>query len=214
MKTKISRAVAGMIRGMTDKAKQRDHDFIFKETKLRIKTWLEDSVSPLPIQLDLSIRADEFSNYFSLEKRSQFAGKVLDDVAAEENWKEKGIAWFGHANSEYNTREHTMSIRLVVAKRQKYDTSSSATKPASLSNTLLELSGALLNGTLNLIVDGESIQILTMDGCLNWNCTEQAFSIYSFSVEGNVLNGAVTYGGIYTLALAYFFINIFFIPLC
>jgi hypothetical protein len=208
MKTRISRAVAGITRGMTDKAKQRA-DFIFKETKLRIKTWLEKDVSPfspLPIQLDLSIRSEDFSNYFSLEKRSQFAGKVLDDVAAEENWKEKGVAWFGHANSDYNTQEHTMSIRLVVAERLKYDTSASATKLASLSNTLVELSAAVLNGTLNLIVDGGSIQILKMDGCLDWNCKEQAFS-----VEGN---GAVAYGAIYTLALAYFVINIFFIPIC
>ena len=99
-----------------------------------------------------------------------------------------------------------MSIRLLLADRYKYvvdKTSLSKTKPAHLTTTLVELSEAVLNGTHNLMVDGEKVTIIQLNGCLDWDCKKHAFS-----VEGN---GATMYGAMYTLLLTYFVINILFV---
>ena len=206
-KAKINKAVERI----ADQATKAE-DSIFEETKIRIKTWLEDTVSPIPIQLDLLVQSD-YLKYHKRRKRSlgidddnsrtKFAGEVLDDVAMEENWKDKGVTWFGYAKSKYARKDNTMWIRLVVADRYKYDTSLPQIKVANLTTTLVELSEAVVNGTLNLIVDGERVIIIQLNGCLDWNCKEHAFS-----VEGN---GAVMYGVMYTLSLAYFVINILFV---
>ena len=178
-KVKIKKAV----RAITDQAKKTE------ETKTRIKTWLEDTVSPIPIQLDLLIESDNLPKFFNRRKRaleddkeiarSKYAGKILDDVALEENWQEKGVAWFGYANKEIKREENTMSIRLLLADRYKYvvdKTSLSKTKPARLTTTLVELSEAVLNGTHNLMVDGEKVTIIQLNGCLDWDCKKHAFS--------------------------------------
>ena len=214
-KVKIKKAV----RAITDQAKKTE------ETKTRIKTWLEDTVSPIPIQLDLLIESDNLPKFFNRRKRSleddkeiarsKYAGKVLDDVALQENWQDKGVAWFGYANKGIKREENTMSIRLLVADRNKYNslktdprfkydavdnTSLSKTKPVGLITTLVELSVAVMNGTHNLMVDGERVTIIQLNGL---DCKEHAFS-----VEGNE---AVTYGAMYTLSLTYFVINILFV---
>ena len=233
-KVKINKAV----KTINDQANKTEYS-IFKETKIRIKTWLEDTVSPIPIQLEVCVQSD-YLKYNKRRKRSlgidddkarsKFAGEVLHDVAMEENWKDKGIASFGYADSKYSCEENAMWIRLVVADRYKYDTSLFKKKPANLTTTLVELSTAVLNGALNLIAYGERITIMQLNGCLDWYCQVQAFSITALKLpesnktpskgtesnetllKGTVRNGAAA---MYTLLLPSFVllvINILFIP--
>ena len=179
-KVKIEKAVKETLTDQDKKTK----DAIIEETKIRIKTWLEDTVSPIPIALDLLIEFDNLANGDEIA-RSKFAGKVLDAVAMEEDWKDKGVAWFGYAKASW--KENTMSIRLVVEDRYKFEhdgnTSFSESKPVNVTTALMELSETVLKGTLKLTVDGESIKILKLDGCLDWYCEEQAFSITALKLK-------------------------------
>ena len=195
------------------------------QAETRIKTWLENTVSTFPTQLNLFVESDNLHMFFNRQKplltndketeRSKYAGKILDAVALEENWQDKGVAWFGYANNETEWEENTMSIRLVVADRYKYDTSLSETKAANLTTALVDLSEAVLKGTLTLMVNGESITIAKLTGCLDWNCKEHAFYITALEENnGAVIGGAVINEPMYTLLLAsfvFFVINILFL---
>ena len=198
-------------------------DVIIEETKIRIKTWLEDTVSPIPIQLEISVHSVDLPKFFinrrkrslKIDKdvaRSKFAEKFIDDLTLKENWQEKGVAWFGYANEGTGTEEETISIRLVVEDRYKYEdrgnTSLSETKPVNVTTALVQLSEAVVNETLDLWVDGESVTIAKLNGCLDWNCKEHAFNITVLEES----NEAVMYSAMYTLTLAFLVINILFIP--
>ena len=171
---------------------------IIQETELRIKVWLEHQTPP--IQLDIYINEKDWDKASKRRKRSvpddreivisQFAGKIVDALASEQKWKDKGVAWFAYANNETAHDNNTMSIRLLVADRSKYEgfdnSSLSLPKHANLTTTLVQLSEAILKGTLKLMIDGESIEIMKLNGCLDWNCEEHAFNItYMKAPESN-----------------------------
>ena len=201
---KAVEAISGVIIDSFEKAV----DHILKETETRIKTWLKETLfnPQFPIQLDLSIELDDLFKLFNRRKRSvpddrgiarsQLAGRIVDAVAAELKWQDNGVAWFAYANNKTVHDNNTMSIRLLVEDRFKYgafdNTSLSSPKPANLTTTLVQLSEAVLKGTLGLKIDGESITIRKLDGCLDWNCTIHAFNITL--LERQESNGAVMYG--------------------
>ena len=205
-----------------------------------------------PFKYVFNLEIDTLPKFFGRRKRaleddkeiarSKFARKVLDDLALKENWKEKGVAWFGYANNETGREENTMSIRLLLADRYKYvvdNTSLSKNKTANLTTALAELSEAVLMGTLNLTVDGESIKIMKLVGCLDWDCQKHTFNVTALKLQennetesnetirnetvsnntvsnetvnnGTARNGAVMYGAMYTLLLPSLVINILFI---
>ena len=218
-KAKIKKAVSE-ITARENKTK----DVIIEETKMRIRTWLEDTVSPIPIQLEVVVHSVDLPKFFinrrkrslSIDKdvaKSEFAEKFLDDLTLKENWQEKGVVWFGYAKEGTGTAEKTISIRLVVEDRYKYEhgvnTSLSETKPVNITTALVELSEAVVNETLDLWVDGESVTITKLNGCLDWNCKEYAFNITVLQES----NRAAMYGAMYTLTLAFLVINIMFIPM-
>ena len=215
-KAKIKKAVKE-ITARENKTK----DDLIEETKIRIKTWLEDTVSPIPIQLEVLVHSIDLPKFFITRRkrslsidgdvtRSKFAEKFLDDLTSKENWQEKGVAWFGYAKEGAGTEEQTISIRLVVEDRYKYEkdgnTSLSETKPVNVTKALVELSESVVNKTLDLRVDGESVTIAKLNGCLDWNCKEYAFNITVWEES----NGAAMYGAMYTLTLAFLAINILF----
>ncbi|CAB3998773.1 Hypothetical predicted protein [Paramuricea clavata] len=181
---------------------------------VRIKVWVQNSISP--IQLSMFIRDNDWDKASKRRKRSvpddreiarsQFAGKIVDALALEQMWKDKGVAWFAYANNETAHDNNIMSIRLLVADRFKYEafdnSSLSLTKPANLTAILVQLSEAVLNGTLNLMIDGESIEIMKLNGCLDWNCKEHAFNITSLKSQDS--NAAIMHREMYTLLLTYF----------
>ena len=185
---------------------------ILKETTTRIKAWLADALSPTfpsPIQLNLFASFDDPKTPKRRRKRSmqddvetersRLAGKIIDAIALEKKWKDKGVAWFAYANNETEHDNTTMSIRFLVTDRWKYESVDNSSKPANLSSTLIELSEAVLKGTLNnLKIDGESIDIMALNGCIDWNCEEHAFNITFLKSN----NGAVKHGEMHTFSLA------------
>ena len=148
LKDKIKAAVFDAITGLAANIGR-----ILKETVARIKAWLKEAISPafpFPIQLDLLIGFDDLKIFQRRRKRSteddveiersRLAGKIIDAIALEKKWKDKGIAWFAYANNE-TEHNNTMSIRFLVTDRSKYE---SNIKPANLSSILIELSEAVL----------------------------------------------------------------------
>jgi hypothetical protein len=206
---------------ITNKNKTNPVNDVIREMNVRIKVWVQNSISP--IQLSMFIRDNDWDNASKRRKRSvqddreiarsQFAGKIVDALASEKMWKDKGVAWFAYANNETahdNETTHDnniMSIRLLVADRFKYEafdnSSLSFTKPANLTAILVQLSEAVLKGTLNLMIDAESIEIMKMNGCLDWNCKEHAFNITS-RLKSQGSNAAIMHREMYTLLLTYF----------
>ena len=194
LKDKIKAAVFDAITGLAANIGTR----ILKETVARIKAWLKEAISPafpFPIQLDLLIGFDDLKIFQRRRKRSieddveieksRLAGKIIDAIALEKKWKDKGIAWFAYANNE-TEHNNTMSIRFLVTDRWKYESVYYyySKKPANLSSPLVELSEAVLKGTLNnLKIDGESIDIMALNGCIDWNCKEHAFNITFLKLE-------------------------------
>ena len=154
--------------------------------------------------------------------RSRLAGKIIDAIALAKKWKDQGVAWFAYANNETehanktehannkteqannktehanNKTEHdntTMSIRFLVTDRSKYESADDSSKPSDLTTTLVELSEVVLKGTLNnLIVDGERIDIIALNGCLDWNCEEHTFNVTFMKFEDNKVPVTTTPG--------------------
>ena len=187
---------------ITDLAADNDTR-ILQENTARIKTWLEEALSPsfpFPVQLDLRIGFEDLENFQRRRKRSieddlettrsRLAGKIIDEIAVQKEWQNKGIAWFAYANADNETEhdKNTMSIRFLVTDRSKYESvengSSALTKSSNLTSTLLELSEAVLKRTLdNLKINGERIEIMALNGCLDWNCEEHTFNITLMKFE-------------------------------
>ena len=148
--------------------------------------------------------------------RSRLAGKIIDAIALAKKWKDEGVAWFAYANNKTehannktehannktehanNKTEHdntTMSIRFLVTDRSKYKSADDSSKPSDLTTTLVELSEVVLKGTLNnLIVDGERIDIIALNGCLDWNCEENTFNVTYMKFEDNKVPVTTTPG--------------------
>ena len=137
IKNKIKNAVDRIIDSGVDKTTK-----ILKQTKIRIETWLEDVVSPTnspsPIQLNLLTNFDDLKRRRkrSVEddvgiEKARSAGKIIDAIALEKKWKDKGVAWFAYANNETEHGNTTMSIRFLVTDRWKYDSIDNSSKPAN-----------------------------------------------------------------------------------
>ena len=200
---------------ITSKNKTNPVNDVIREMNVRIKVWVQNSVSP--IQLSMFIRDNDWDNASKRRKRSvqddreiarsQFAGKIVDAIASEQMWKDKGVAWFAYAENDGNI----MSIRLLVADRFKYERRDNSTKhqrmdnstkhqrmdnstsplqqPTNLSEILMQLGKDVLNGTLNLQINGESVEITKLNGCLDLKCEEHAFNIKSLKFQENNGNG-------------------------
>ena len=142
------------------------------ETELRIKYWLEDPPT-LPIQLDMFLKDVnwKFLKDASADSKSQFGAKVVDAVALDQKWVDKGVTMFAYVIENGNT----LSIRLLMDDRYKYIKNAFA-RPADLQGVLVQLTGEVMNGTLNFQV-GNGAQIAKLNGCLDWNCKEHAFSV-------------------------------------
>jgi hypothetical protein len=209
---------------ITSKNKTNPVNDVIREMNVRIKVWVQNSISP--IQLSMFIRDNDWDNASKRRKRSvqddrkisrsQFAGKIVDTLASEQMWKDKGVAWFAYAENDGNI----MSIRLLVADRFKYERRDNSTKyermdnstkhqrmdnstkyermdnstsplqqPTNLSEILMQLGKDVLNGTLNLQIDGENVEVTKLNGCLDLNCEEHAFNIKSLKFQEN--NGNV-----------------------
>ena len=181
---------------------------ILQETTARIKTWLKEALSPsfpFQIQLDLRIGFDDLKNFQRRRKRSvgddlettrsRLAGKIIDAIALEKEWKYNGVAWFAYANNKTEHDNTTMSIRFLVTDRSKYESADNSSKPSNLTSTLVELSEVVLKGTLNnLAVDGERIDIMALNGCLDWNCEEHTFNVTFMKFEANKVPVTITPG--------------------
>ena len=161
---------------------------ILQETTARIKTWVTWLKEAWPIQLDLRIAFDDLENFQTRRKRSveddrgtnrsRLAAKIIDAIALEKKWKNNGVAWFAYASNKTEHDNTTMSIRFLVTDRSKYESADNSSKPSNLTSTLVELSEVVLKGTLNnLTVDGQRIDIIALNGCLDWNCEEHTFNV-------------------------------------
>jgi hypothetical protein len=182
---------------ITSKNKTNPVNDVIREMNVRIKVWVQNSVSP--IQFSMFIRDNDWDKASKRRKRSvpddreiarsQFAGKIVDAIASEQMWKDKGVAWFAYAENDGNI----MSIRLLVADRFKYERRDTSTSPlqqsANLTEILMQLGKDVLNGTLNLQLNGESVEITKLNGCLDLKCEEHAFNIKSLKFQENNGNG-------------------------
>ncbi|XP_028396531.1 uncharacterized protein LOC114520464 [Dendronephthya gigantea] len=155
-----------------------------RETEVRIKVWLRNLVSP--IQLSMNINEHDWTSKRKKRsapsdqeiKDSKFAGKVIDAVASQGRWQEKGITWFAYAKNEI---DNTKSIRFFVADRFKIESGNQTTNHTNITDVLVQLSTDILNanGTLDLRVDGSraDIDIMKFNGCLDMDCELHAFNI-------------------------------------
>ena len=213
IKEKTKEIIKAAADEITDPASDIDTR-ILQEATARIKTWLKEALSPsfpFPIQLDLRVTFDDLENFQRLRKRSiegdlettrsRLAGKIIDAIALEKKWKNEGVAWFAYANNKTEHDNTTMPIRFLVTDRSKYESVDIISKPSDLTSTLVELSEVVLKGTLNnLIVDGERIDIVALNGCLDWNCDENTFNItYMKPVKAK---RKVNKAAMYTMSLA------------
>ena len=146
-----------------------------QEMNVRIKVWLQNATSP--IELAMFIRNKDWKKADD-DERSQFAGKVADAVASDQKWHDKGVAWFAYAEE----RRNIVSIRLLITDRFKYEETDNSTspvkQPANFTKILMKLGKDVYNGTLNLQIDGD-VEIVKLNGCLDWNCEEHAFNATS-----------------------------------
>ena len=153
------------------------------EMNVRIKVWLQHDTSP--IQLDMFIRDKDWkkASYrrkrsITDDKKSQFAGKVADAVASDQEWHDKGVAWFAYAEE----RRNIVSIRVLITDRFKYEqidnSTSSVKQPANFTKILMKFGKDVYNGNLNFQVDGD-VEIVKLNGCLDRNCEEHAFNATS-----------------------------------
>ncbi len=167
------------------------------EMNVRIKVWLQHDT--FPIELDMFIRDKDWKKAFYRRKRSitddkksQFAGQVADAVASHQKWQDKGVAWFAYAEEDWR---NTVSIRLLLTDRFKYEEIDNSTSPlkqaANFTKILMKFGKDVYNGNLNLQIDGD-VEIMKLNGCLDWNCTEHAFD--ATSLKWHERNGAVMYG--------------------
>ncbi len=197
IKAKIQDEVDKIIPSKTKSALQ--------EMNVRIKVWLQNAT--FPIQLAMFMRNKDWRRADD-DERSQFAGKVADAVASDQEWHDKGVAWFAYAQE----RRNIVSIRVLITDRFKYeeiDNSTSPLKqPANFTKILMKLGKDVYNGNLNLQIDGD-VKIMKLNGCLNWNCTEHAFN--ATALKRPKSNGAVMCGAMSLLAyFGLFVINTLF----
>ncbi|XP_028396529.1 uncharacterized protein LOC114520462 [Dendronephthya gigantea] len=158
-----------------------------RETEVRIKVWLRNFVSPIQLSMNInkhgwtSKRRKRSAPSNQEIKDSKFAGKVIDAIASQGRWQEKGITWFAYAKNEIG-QDHTKSIRFFVADRYKYKDGLGTIKPTTIADVLIQLSTDILNGTLYVSVDGSSVDIVKLNGCLDMDCDIHAFDIESSGV--------------------------------
>jgi hypothetical protein len=175
-----------------------------REIELRMKYWLENPPT-LPIQLDMFLKDVNWQllKDANADAKSQFAAKVVDAVAINQEWITKGVTMFAYVVKNGNT----MSIRLLMDDRYKYIKNVS-TRQADLNGALVQLTREVINGTLNFQIELNGVQIVKLNGCLDWNCKEHAFSVQT-SASHRDSNGA-SHGATYTLlCLAISLISIF-----
>ena len=160
-----------LVKAAKDKIEKRSRNQT-RETELRIKYWLEDPPT-LPIQLDMFLKDTnwQFVKDGSADSKSNFGAKVVDAIALDEKWRPKGVTWFAHVIQNGNT----MAIRIVMDDQYKYIHTSSSRR-ADLAAVLLELSKKVAKGTLNFQV-GNGAKVVKLNGCLDWNCKQHAFSV-------------------------------------
>ena len=160
-----------LVKAAKDKIEKRSRNQT-RETELRIKYWLEDPPT-LPVQLDMFLKDTnwQFVKDGSADSKSNFGAKVVDAIALDEKWRPKGVTWFAHVIQNGNT----MAIRIVMDDQYKYIHTSSS-RQADLAAVLLELSKKVAKGTLNFQV-GNGAKVVKLNGCLDWNCKQHAFSV-------------------------------------
>ena len=177
-----SQEIKAKIQDEVDKIIPSKNKSALQEMNVRIKVWLQRDTSP--IKLAMFIRnKDWIYEYGSItdDKRSQFAGKVADAVASEQKWHDKGVAWFAYAEEQRNI----VSIRVLITDRLPLK------QPANFTKILTKLGKDVFDGNLNLQIDGD-VEIVKLNGCLDWNCEEHAFN--ATSLKWHERNGAVMYG--------------------
>ena len=204
IKEKIEERIKAAVDDITDLAVDYGTR-ILQETIARIKAWVTWLKEAWPIQLVLRIAFDDLENFQTRRKRSieddlgttrsRLAGKIIDAIALEKKWKNNGVAWFAYASNKTEHDNTTMSIRFLVTDRSKYESADNSSKPSNLTSTLVELSEVVLKGTLNnLTVDGEKIDIMALNGCLDWNCEENTFNVTFMKFEDNKVPVTTTPG--------------------
>ena len=148
-------------------------------------------------------------------ERSRLAGKIVNALASERKWKDDGMTWFTYANNNTAHENSTISIRLIIADRFKYEAvnnSSLLRKPENLSEILIKLSEDVLKGNIKLKIDGESVKIPRLNGCLDWNCEEHAFNITTLQ-QSNEAIGMAQSAPNNLYCFLFWFVYAFFNPL-
>ncbi|XP_028396527.1 uncharacterized protein LOC114520461 [Dendronephthya gigantea] len=156
----------------------------------RITTWVTEMDDVQPIQLDLSIEIDDLPKRKKRSirddqetERSQLAGKIVDALAVRQEWQNKNVSWFAYANNKTTDDNNTMSIRFLLADRYKYEGVDNgtlfSTQPTNITEVLIKLTEDVLSGKIDLKVDGKDVNIMKLNGCLDWDCEVLAFNITS-----------------------------------
>ncbi|XP_028396530.1 uncharacterized protein LOC114520463 [Dendronephthya gigantea] len=156
----------------------------------RITTWVTEMDDVQPIQLDLSIEIDDLPKRKKRSirddqetERSQLAGKIVDALAVRQEWQNRNVSWFAYANNKTTDDNNTMSIRFLLADRYKYEGVDNGTlfsnQPTNLTEVLIKLTEDVLNRKIDLKVDGKDVNIMKLNGCLDWDCEVLAFNITS-----------------------------------
>lgn len=103
--------------------------------------------------------------------------------------------------------EDTRSIRLLLDDQFKY-TGNATLQPADVGAVLVDLSKDLLNGTIRIIyeydLDDDHVDIMQLNGCLDVNCTEHAFTVPQKSASCSTMYSLLY---IVLLVISYSFIS-------
>lgn len=107
-------------------------------------------------------------------KQSQLGGKIIDDLAIQDKWKDKGLVWFAYVNNSNPDDKKTLPIHVLLDDANKYN---SSLNPANISNTLIVLAERIMQGTLKVKMDNNTFEVEGIKGCLDEEC-----EIFSFNV--------------------------------
>lgn len=109
------------------------------------------------------------------EELGYFAGRVIDAIATQQEWRKKGVAWFAFAS---NRTRQQVNITSMLADRYTYEAANFSpiakpNHPADINVTLSKMVEALEKGSFNTLQIGtDKVGVKRMEACANLSCEE------------------------------------------
>ena len=114
------------------------------------------------------------------EKLGYFAGRVIDAIASQEEWRKKGVAWFAFASKRTGQQ---VKITLLLADRYTYEAinfspNAKPSHPVDINVTLSKMAKALEKGSFNTLQIGTGeVGVKRMKACADLSCEAFSFEV-------------------------------------